>query len=364
MNRRELLKLTGLLALGPACNFLRAPASVVASGATTQVLPKEVFYCGYRMSETPYDHHDSGLVSVTTEGIKKHNLKVEIHSVLYSKSRDLKIYISKLENVSYYQIGDGELKPFSPGKGNYFYGHGVIDEREGILYTTQSRATRDRQDIYRRKEDGYLYAYSLPDMKLLGRFPTFGRDPHDMKILGEELIVCNGGEYSNVVFIDRTTKKLKASYSTPLQHISLRHIDIIDPDNFVIAPLTLDQDKSCMLFLLNRQRGLIPWKAPEEIDLVLMRHQLLSVLVYKGHIFATCPNTDTLLVWDLEGSFSGAHKIVGASSLVASPNHGGILIGSGEHGVPFHLAKVSGKQIQLSALNWGRGAIGSHAFLV
>jgi hypothetical protein len=363
MNRRELLRLTGLLALSPACNFLRAPASLVANAPAAPV-SDEVFYTGYRMADTPYDHHDSGLVCVTPKGIKKINLKNEIHSVLYSKSRNLKIFITKLEKVSFYQIGDGELMPFYPGKGNYFYGHGVIDERDGLLYTTQSKATSNRQDIYRRKEQGYLYAYSLADMKLVDRFPTYGRDPHDMKILGEELIVCNGGQFSNVVFIDRLTKKLKASYSTAFQHISLRHIDIIDLDNFVIAPLTLDRDKSCMLFLLNRQKGLIPWKAPEEIDLVLMRHQLLSVVVYKGHIFATCPQTDTLLVWDLDGRFSGAHKIVGASSLVASPVHGGILIGSGEHGVPFHLAKVSGKQINLTALDWGRGAIGSHAFLV
>lgn len=327
------------------------------------VSPEEILFTGFRKGD-PYDHENSGLMIVSPLRTQKYNLKTEVHSIVYSGVRDLKVFLTKLEKTSFFQFGDGEIKSFLPAEGNFFYGHGVIDEEAGLLYTTQSKAYEDRGAEHIENAPGVLYAYDLKDFKLRQEFPTFGADPHDMCILGDELIVCNGGLNSNVAFIDRKTMKLRRSYACPHKHVGLRHIDIIDDDNFAVAPLAYDKNQTCGFFLLNRHKGLIEWKGPENFAMTLMRHQILSVLVHGQHILGTCPATSTLLIWRTDGLLVGAHSIPSAASLSYSPNHGGILVGSGEAHVPLHLVKFEGEKISLSELDWGHGSAGSHSFIL
>jgi hypothetical protein len=357
MHRRELLKYMGLLALAPGCDFssiLRRPASEIK---------EEILFTGFRKGD-PYDHEDSGLMLVGPHRTQKINLKTEIHSVLYSQKKDLKVFISKLEETSFYQFGDGDIQKFFPAEGNFFYGHGVIDEEAGILYTTQAKAYEDRGMETMADVPGYLYAYDLSDFKLRGKFTSHGADPHDLRILGDELIVCNGGLNSNVAFMDRKTMKLRQVHRCPYTHIGMRHLDVIDDDNFAVAPLAYDKNQSCGFFLLNRYRGFVEWKGPVNFSMTLLRHQVLSVLVHGRHILGTCPATGTLLIWTTSGTLVGAHSIKNVASLAYSPSLGGVLVGAGDDTVPLHLVKISGDTITLKELDWGFGSAGSHSFIL
>jgi hypothetical protein len=357
MQRRHFLRSLGLLALAPGCDFgafLRAPAAAA---------DPELLFTGFRKGD-PYDHENSGIAIVTPLSTQKLNLKTEIHSILYSRARNLRVYLTKLEEKAFYQFGDGPVQSFDPAEGNFFYGHGVIDEQAGLLYTTQSLAYEDRGSEHIGNAPGYLYAYDLKDFRLRSKHPTFGSDPHDMRLLGDELIVCNGGMASNVAFIDRRTMELRKSYPSPHAHIGMRHLDIIDDDNFAVAPLAYDKNETCGFYLLNREHGLIEWKGPENFGLTLLRHQILSVLVHGRHILGTCPATGTLLIWTTTGTLVGAHVIPNAASLAYSPSLGGVLVGSGDDKVPLHLVKFDGPKITLKELDWGFGTSGSHSFVL
>jgi hypothetical protein len=182
--------------------------------------------------------------------------------------------------------------------------------------------------------------------------------------MGSELIVCNGGTGSNVAFIDLATRKLVKKHNVDVEHLSLRHVDIIDQHNFVIASLSLDENKPCPLYLLNRRHGLRAYRHPENLDLTLMRGQLLSVATFQNKIITTCPATHTLLAWEKHGRFLGGHQIPNVASLAVSPIHQGVLVGSGNGKTPLHLVTFPRGILHVERLNWGHGVTGSHAVIL
>lgn len=319
---------------------------------------------GYRVGLEPYLSKNAGFTVTQNQVSERIQLANEIHSAAYSKKHDLTILLPKLDLEAAAWSKTGELRKFYPQKGNYFYGHGVVDELRDVLYVTQARITATRDESARRFEPGAVYVYALPDLKLLGSFESFGRDPHDLRLMGDELIVCNGGANSNVAVIDLVTRQLVRKYEVKVPHLSLRHIDIIDPQNFVIATLSLDENLPCPLYLLNRTHGLVAYRHPQNLELTVMRGQLLSVVSFQNKILTTCPATNTLLAWEKHGRFIGGHQIPNVASLAVSSAHRGVLVGSGNGETPLHLVTFAGNELKVERLNWGHGVTGSHAVIL
>ena len=355
MNRRELFQLTFLGFISQSCHF-SLPSFLRAS-------ENSKLYFGYGTDPDSEGKREFGISIVSATFQERIKLKNEIHSISRWEERALSVFIPKFGDESYFQIHLEGLQKFSPAEGNYFYGHGVFDKKRNLFYTTQSRITTKTDEKSRRYEEGFIYVHRLSDFKIIDKFPTYGFDPHDLTIANDELVVCNGGHDSNICFIDLESKQKKQTFAASSPHISFGHIEKIDENHFLIASGSREYNKPCELFLLDKTTGLKAYTPPQGLE-DLMRVQLLSILYYKGHIYATCPDTDTLLVWTKEGEFIGGQQIQSASSLAISHELDGVIVGSGNHSLPLHLVQVNKSLIQVQKLDWGNFVTGAHSLMV
>lgn len=356
LNRRDMIKL--------ALSGIFIPALINHSFAG--FIPQdqlETILSGYRVDEDD-DMKDAGLHIGGINVNERIKLANEIHSICFSEKLKLRIFLPKLNSTAYVQSGDGTLFPFAPEKDHYFYGHGVIDEKRKLLYTTQAIATKDKNDSVRLNVDGFIFVHSLPDMKPLGKFPTYGKDPHDFIMNGDDLLVCNGGRNTSITIIDLSTRKLKKTFLLGDPDLSLRHIARIDDQNYAIGTLRFLDNLPCPLYHLNLEGGLGPYYAPPALGMNFMKGQLLSVFVHQNHVYATCPTMNSLLVWTTKGDFVGGQIVPKAASLAYSHKNRGVIVGSGVEQEPARLAVVRNGELQITKLEWAKGITGSHSVIL
>lgn len=324
--------------------------------------PSRIF-TGYRVGE-PHDNKNAGFAILTPQGRQRFQLDNEIHSIIHSPDRDLYIFVGKLDLYSYYRYGDGPIERITAEIGNYFYGHARIDEKRGLAYFSQARITETRSEFERREEPGFIYVYALPDFKFVKKFSSFGSDPHDLAIVGNELIVCNGGANSNVACIDLDSHTLIRSHEIHQEHLSLRHIEQVDEDNFVVIPLTRDINRTCPPYAFNRKEGFRAFPMPYLLEMTMFRHQVLSGLCHDGYFYGTCPAMDSLAIWTPSGEFVGGVEIPAASSVAYSASLGGVVVGSGDPSQHGRLVRIKDKKIEHEILPWGLNMMGSHSLII
>lgn len=354
LSRRELFRAASALAV-----LSLIPRDIFASNSFSP----EVILSGYRLDEKNL-LKDAGLHLGGPNLNHRIKLDNEIHSIISSREYDLKVFLPKLDRVGYFQRGDGPLQKFFPAHGKYFYGHGVIDSIRGVLYTTQAKATKNKDDRVRLDHDGFIFVYDLKDFKLVDSFPAGGKDPHDFLMSGDQLYICNGGNNSSISVIDLKSKKLIKNYGFDDKDLSLRHIAKIDEENFAIATLRYIDRAPCDLYLLNTKHGLKRCFTPPEIGDHYMKGQLLSVLSHDRYIFATCPMMDSLLVWKNTGEFVAGQIIPRAANLCFSTKLQGIIVGSGEASEPARLAQVRAGKLKVKKLDWATAITGSHSLIL
>ena len=354
-NRRDFLKFACMAWVMQSCSL--APKRVLR--------PKnESLYFGYGTDPDAKGVREYGIKVMSPGKIQKTQLQNEIHSIAYSENHDLKAFMPKQGPVSYYQKSDGELMAFYPEAGNHFYGHGVFDEKRGVFYTTQSKINTSQYERHQRYDAGEIYVHSLKDFSIIDKFPTYGTNPHDLLIHHDELIVCNGGENSNVAYIDLNSRKLiKAFVTKDGNHISFGHLEIMDDENVIAATGSRRRDKPCLLYLVNKKTGLKRFAVPSGMEDLLFG-QLLSVSCFEGHVYATCPGSDFLFAWKNSGEFVAGYPLPSASSLAISEKHQGILVGSGNHLLPLHVARIDGGELVVRKLDWGETMTGAHSLLI
>lgn len=357
MNRRELFhSLISLWALSACRTFsLSNPASSE---------PENWFYSGQEFPPlNPNEPKSYGIAASWNSESRVFPVKNYIHSVSFDPSTNLKVFLSKAGDTSYLQTGHEEPRPFTSAPGNHFYGHGLFDSERKVFYSTQFETIYSGPSAHRKNSKGFIYVHALDDFRIIDKFPAFGNDTHDIKLVNGELIVCNGGTDSNVSFIDPVTRKLLRTFPLNNENLSAGHLDVLDADNFVVVTGAYRQLYPPAIYILNRTSGLRKLSFPKEFD-SLFRVQLLSVANYQGYIFATCPKTDSLFVWNQSGEFISAQHVLRATSLAVSQKLGGVIIGSADSNEPLRLATSSGGQIKVKALDWGVRSTGSHALVI
>lgn len=316
------------------------------------------FYSGLKLPDNSY-----GIGVTWASESRVYRVKNVIHSVVFDPDSGLKVFLPKSGATAYFQSGDGDLKSFSPAKGNYFYGHGSFDRKRKVFYTTQSDITSDGENEKRMYNKGRIHVHSTDDFRIIDEFSSGGHDPHDLRLVNNELVVCNGGSQSNVSFIDPVTKKVKQTFYLNDELLSAGHLEVLDDKNFVIITGAYRQLYPPAIYLLNRETGLMKLPVPEGLD-PLFRVQLLSVVSYKNFILATCPQTDSLFVWDRSGNFVGAHSITKAASLAVSEDLGGVIVGSDKTSELLRLVTFADGKMKVKALDWGPRSTGSHALVI
>lgn len=357
-SRRDLFRSTGALALVSVsgCNYVSRFLGADEAKRVTII-------SGYRTGE-PHASDECGLSLISENTRQRIKLDNEIHSVIYSDSLKLWVFTSKLDVYSYIRYGSGDLLRLRAEDGNYFYGHAQIDEKRKRVYFSQARVTESRDEFHRREEPGFIYAYSLPDLKLVDKFTSYGADPHDLKILGDRLIVCNGGADSNVAIIDLETKNLIQDFKVNVDHLSLRHIEPVDEETFNVIPLSRDKNKACPPYKLSLKTGLTVFPVPYMLEMTMFRLQILSGINHNGYFYGTCPAMDSLAVWDQSGKFIGGIEVPSASNLAYSSVLGGVVVGSGVLNEQARLVKVIDNKVVFEKIPWAHEVMGAHSYIL
>lgn len=354
INRRDLIKLAALGLVIPSC-LRKAPLS--------NEVTREVLYYGVGASDAdPEGSIGAGSFDFLSES--RLSLANEIHSITYSPELNLRVYLPKLGKVGYFQRGEkGELKSISPSSGKLFYGHGAFDIKRGVFYSTQSTVSSEyqRDQLF---DKGEIHVHSLSDFSPISSFSSFGNNPHDLKIQGNKIIVCNGGDKSNVVFIDLDTKTLLKSYDLHQSpHISFGHLDLLPDGRLLVASGSRKKSLPCKLYSVSEENGLKAFDIPKGLEGFFLG-QLLSVTHHENYAFATCPASSYVFAWNLQGQFLSALTMKNASSLAYSPIHKKVIVGSGNF--KENLCGISENNGHFSLVEFPNTKIrtGSHATIV
>lgn len=322
---------------------------------------QETLYYGIGASEksTPVG---AGAFDFSSE--KQFSLANEIHSVTYSPELDLRVYLPKQGKLGYLQRGKtGELVPVAPAPGKLFYGHGAFDLERGFFYSTQSTVSSEyqRDQLF---DKGEIHAHDLKTFRITKSLPSYGYNPHDLKLDRGRLIVCNGGDKSNVAFIDPTSEKLLKSFDLPgSPHISFGHLELLEDGSLLVASGSRRKSLPCELFGVTLESGLRPFSIPNGLETFFIG-QLLSVIHHGDYAYATCPATGHVFAWRLDGRFLSALSFKNASSLAYSPSRKQIIAGSGNFEEQLQVIVENGDHVSLTGIPGPKIRTGSHANLI
>ncbi|MGE3609703.1 MAG: DUF1513 domain-containing protein [Bacteriovoracaceae bacterium] len=193
-----------------------------------------------------------------------------------------------------------KMQRFPPSRSDrYFYGHGCINLEKNELLCTESSKNLG--------QEGFIVIRDLKTLEVKREFPSFGSDPHDIKISNDKksLIVANGGGKikSNLCIIDLATEKLIEKYEWSDPQISFAHFEEIpDLNKICIAPRIWNGPIEAALdcFIINRnKKSIYPIISQYKTK---PRFQFLSLCLNpkKREIAVTCPESKTAYLFDYE----------------------------------------------------------------
>lgn len=352
INRRDLIKLALATLALPAC--LR--------NSPSRSVKKEILFYGVGSADDA-PGEAIGAEAFDFNSSLRFPFKNEIHSITYSSKHDIKVFLPKQGGTGYFQKGNGELRAFLPSEGKLFYGHGAFDEKRNVFYSTQSTVISEyqRDQLF---DKGEIHIHKLEDFSMIGTFPSFGNNPHDLKILGDEAVVCNGGDKSNVAFIDLESRKLTKSFDLPTSpHISFGHLEIVNNETLLVASGSRKKSLPCQLFSVSKNQGLRAFEIPPGLETFFLG-QLLSVIHHERYAFATCPASSYVFAWDISGKFLSAMTLKNASSLAYSPSRNQVLVGSGNFKERLRGIVEKGEILSLTEVSEHKVRTGSHSTLL
>ena len=126
------------------------------------------------------------------------------------------------------------VRPVTTLPGRAFYGHGAFSRDAQVLYVTENQLDT---------RDGLIAVRDAATLKELGRFPTYGKSPHDCGLIdgGRTLAITNGGgtmdedAAPSVTFVDVQSEKAQERLFFPTPRINAGHLaltrgrDLVQP---------------------------------------------------------------------------------------------------------------------------------------
>ncbi|GFR89191.1 twin-arginine translocation pathway signal [Elysia marginata] len=142
------------------------------------------------------------------------------------------------------------IREITTDSSRYFYGHGTYSADGNLLFCTESNL----QSL-----DGIIAVRDSKSMDYLGEFPSYGKEPHECKLIdnGNILVVTNGGGPVNgsppsVTYIDIHSEQLLETVNLTNPRINTGHMALAQDGSL---SLTGTFTASTMIGNGNFQRG-------------------------------------------------------------------------------------------------------------
>jgi hypothetical protein len=194
------------------------------------------------------------------------------------------------------------VRPLTTPAGRAFYGHGAFSRDGKVLFATENElATRD----------GLVAVRDAVSLAELGRFPTYGKSPHDCRLIdeGRTLAITNGGGKvdedapPSVTFVDVQSEKLQEKLVFETPRINAGHLALTRSRDLVAISAPRDGLPATALGGVTIRIGSGPFVTMAEPDDVIARMtgESLSLCIEEktGVVGVTNPDGNIVTFWDL-----------------------------------------------------------------
>ena len=202
-----------------------------------------------------------------------------------------------------YDLAAREVTRYIPvTEGRYFYGHGAYSIDGQLLYSTETILDSG---------DGVIAVRDSQSHALLGEFPTFGKKPHECKLIdaGKTMVVTNGGgdlqgDAPCVTYIDIASERLLDKVELTNARLNTGHFAVSDDGSLVVvsAPRAgLGKQHLGGVSIRPRGDAMQSIANPESVT-QRMQGEALSVVIHPdaGLVAVTHPDGNMVTFWTLQ----------------------------------------------------------------
>jgi hypothetical protein len=196
------------------------------------------------------------------------------------------------------------VRPIHTEERRAFYGHGAFSRDGRLLYATEN-------DLDTR--DGLIAVRDGVTFQELGRFPTYGKSPHDCHLVdeGRTLAITNGGGAidedapPSVTFVDAASEKLQERLVFPTPRINAGHLALSRSRDLVAISAPRDGLPASALGGVSLRvggGGLVTMSEPADVVSRMVGESLSLCIEEKtGVVGVTNPDGNLVTFWDLRG---------------------------------------------------------------
>jgi hypothetical protein len=194
------------------------------------------------------------------------------------------------------------LRPLTTPPDRAFYGHGAYSRDGKLLYATENQLDT---------RDGLVAVRDASTLRELGRFPTYGKSPHDCRLIdeGRTLAITNGGgtideaAAPSVTFVDVRSEKLEERVTFATPRVNAGHLAISRGRDLVAISAPRDGLPKTALGGVTIRVGSGPFSTMSEPQEVVTRMvgESLSLCIDEatGVVGVTNPDGNIVTFWDL-----------------------------------------------------------------
>jgi hypothetical protein len=194
------------------------------------------------------------------------------------------------------------IRPLTTPGDRAFYGHGAYSSDGQLLYATENELPT---------RDGLVAVRDATTLRELGRFPTYGKSPHDCRLIdeGRTLAITNGGGTideaapPSVTFVDVRSEKLEEKLTFETPRVNAGHLALTRGRDLVAISAPRDGLPKTALGGVTIRMGTGPFSTMSEPTSVIERMvgESLSLCIddATGVVGVTNPDGNIVTFWDL-----------------------------------------------------------------
>lgn len=266
-----------------------------------------------------------------------------------------------------FDLSTGRIRQIKTLQDRYFYGHGAYSKDGARIFATETLLSSG---------EGLISVRDAQSLQTLGEFPTYGKNPHDCKLIenGQVLAITNGGgalddpDLGCVTYVDVNSQKLLEKFEMQDARFNTGHLAIAKNDELVVvsAPRSgLSEQNPGAISIANDKHLLQVLKKPKHI-IKRMQSETLSVCIHphKDVFAATSPLGGFVSFWRLSnGEFIKSLNFDHPRGVVNSHNSRYFIISHGQEDNGIALVDVETLSVDPLLNVFDAGFSGSHLYL-
>lgn len=329
-----------------------AKAGLLIGSVTIPYMPANALAAkSFASAFTDYkDQHYVGLFSSVGVLIQAHKVSSRGHAATFSKDGRFVVFFARRPG-SWMLVLDTQkniiISKINESPGRHFYGHGVFNHNQSLLFTTENDYEAAR---------GVIGVYDVTQgFKRVREFDSHGIGPHELALLsdGATLVVANGGiethpDYGRIklnietmsprlTYIDSRSGQELSHVQPPNHQLSLRHLSVNNDDVVVVGAQFQGGAESDYPLMYSHKQGkdLVPFCGQSLLDQRRLKNYIASVSFSSNnqHVVSSSPRGDRVTLWDVRsGCWLRDIKVpdVGGIAQAPLPNHVMLSSGSGQ----------------------------------